>query len=123
MLASALRPLMSTLRSSAPRRVMAVVCAVALLAVGFAHSIDNFHAPMPIVAMQADLGSFDGFPDTSKTAPGPIEHCHGCSTIALPVLAQPIGPIPMVAKLPAPRLDSVRSHSPLAETPPPIFTI
>jgi hypothetical protein len=90
MLASAFRALTSTMRSSVPRRIMAVVCAVALLAVGFAHSVHHFNAPMPIVAMQADLSSLDGFPDTSKTAPTAIEYCHGCSEIAMPPLSQPI---------------------------------
>jgi hypothetical protein len=99
------------------------VCAVAILAVGFAHSIHQFSQPTPIVAMQADAGTSDDLPDTSKNSPVVIDHCFGCSMIVLANPVQPFVPHRIAADLPTRRADKVRPHPLVVEIPPPIASI
>lgn len=117
------RALVSTIRDSALARLMAVLCAVALLACGFAHSVHQFNTPIPTVAMQADAGTPDDSPDTSKKASIAIEQCHCCSMIALADLTRPFVPHDIAADLPMRRVDEVRPYPPVVELPPPISTI
>src|SRR5262245_55670037 len=91
-----------------PHRVIALLCAVALLAVSFAHSIDHFSAPAPIVAMHADWGFIDDSPDGSQQAPGAIEHCHGCAMNTMVALAPPILSVTVSTELPLRRPGSLR---------------
>lgn len=102
------------------RRAVAVVCAVAFLTIGFAHSVHHFGGSVSAVVMQADVGSSDDSPDTSKKAPVAIEHCHGCLMIAMAVLPPSVVPKLIAADLPVRRFDEKRPHTPVAETPPPI---
>jgi len=115
--------LSSLVPASALRRAVAVVCAVALLTVGFVHSMHHFGAAASAVAIQTDVGSSDDSPDTSQKASLAIEHCHGCTMIAMAALAQPAVPTLIAAKMPVRRFDDKRPHPPVAETPPPISTI
>lgn len=123
MLVGAIKALKCTVRSSAPAQLMAVLCAVAILAVGFAHNVHHFNAPISIVAVQADTGTVDDATDTSKIVPVVIEHCFGCSMIILVNLAQPFVPHCISSDLPMRRADAERPHPPVVEIPPPIATI
>ncbi len=102
------------------RRAVAVLCAAALLTVGFVHSIHHFGGPISAGVLQADVGSSDDSPDTSNKAPVAIEHCHGCSMIAMPVLPPSVVPKLIAADLSVRRFDEKRPYTPVAETPPPI---
>lgn len=113
----------SIVHGLALRRAVAVVCAVALLTIGFAHSVHHFGGAASAVAMQTDVGSSDDSPDTSQKASLAIEHCHGCTMIAMAALAQPAVPTLIAADLPVRRFDENRPYTPVAETPPPISTI
>src|SRR5262245_31016881 len=83
MLAGAIKALKSTMRSSMHQRLVCVVCAVAFLTVGFVHCIHELGTPTPTLAMQMDVGTLGDKSDTSKKAPGAVEHCHACSMIAM----------------------------------------
>lgn len=107
----------------AVRRGVAVACAVAFVLVSVGHSVHDFNRLAPTAVVQADLGSFDDAPDTSKKAPVTIEHCHGCSMIAMAVPPASIAPRLIATDLPATGFDEKRPHVPVAETPPPIFLI
>jgi len=115
--------LSSIVHGLALRRAVAIVCAVALLTIGFAHSVHHFGGAVSAVAVQADVGTSDDSPDTSKKASLAIEHCHGCTMIAMAALAQPAVPTLIAADIPVRRFDDKRPHPPVAETPPPISTI
>lgn len=116
-------PLKSMLRGVELRRAVAVVCALALLTIGFAHSINHFGGPVGTVAIQADVAPSDDAPDASKKAPVAVEHCHGCSMIAMTALAPSFGPTSIAADLPVRKFDGKRPHIPVVETPPPISSI
>lgn len=117
------RTLVLTIRDSALARWVAVVCAVALLAVGFIHSVQHVNTPVPIVVTQADSNNLDDSTDIPKKAPGMIEHCFSCSMVTLADMAQPFVPYCITADLPMRRVDEKRSHPPVVEIPPPISTI
>ena len=123
MFAGAFKALKCTRRGSVPARLMAVVCALAILAAGFAHSVHQSNEPMLIVAMQADGGAADDLPDTPKKSPVVIEHCFGCSMIALADVALPFVPHRIATDLPMRRVEDKRPHSPAVEIPPPIASI
>lgn len=123
MLAGAIKALNCTRRISAPARLMAVLCTVAILTAGFAHSIHQSNALMPIVAMQSDAGTPNDLPDTPKKLPVVVEHCFGCSMIALADVAHPFVPHRITADLPTRRVDRVRPHPSVVEIPPPIASI
>ena len=123
MLASAIKALKCTMRGSAPFRLMAVVCAVAILAASFAHSVHQSNEPVPMVTIQADAGTANDLPHTPKKSPVVIEHCFGCSTIALVNLDLPFVPHRIAADLPTRRADKVRPHPLVVEIPPPIASI
>ena len=108
---------------AAPRCVVALICALALMTITFAHSVHHFGGPVAAVATQADVGTSDDYPDTSKKASIAIEQCHACSMIAMSALAPSLNPIRIAAEVPLRRFDVSRPHAPVAETPPPISTI
>lgn len=105
------------------RRGVAVLCAVAVLTIGFVHSVHHFGGPVSTIVVQAEVGSSDDSPDTSKTAPAAVEHCHGCSMIGMAVSMPAVAPMFLAADLPARRFDEKRQHIPIAENPPPISSI
>jgi len=78
---------------------------------------------MLIVAMQPDAGTADDPPDAPKKLPVVIEHCFGCSMIALADLALPFVPHRIATDLPIRRVEDKRPHSPAVEIPPPIASI
>ena len=105
------------------RRAIAGICVLALLTIGFAHSIHHFGGPVATVTMHAEVGPSDDAPDDSKKAPVTVEHCHGCSMIAMAVLAPAVVPSYTPADLSARKFDGNRPHTPVTETPPPIASI
>jgi hypothetical protein len=111
------------LRLPALRRALAAVCAVAFLVVGFAHSLHHFNAMTPAAAYQTGAGVSSDSPDTTKKAAVAVEHCHGCVMIAMAALTPPTLPIPVLSKFSAEIPDHMRPYLPVAEPPPPIFTI
>ena len=119
----AFRHLIFLLRSGALRRCVAVACAVALLAVGFAHSVHHFGASTSTVGIQTDIGSPDNSSDPPQKAPVVLEHCHGCSMIAMTALTQPIAPVRIATEFPIQRLQGATPYPPPAETRPPILVI
>jgi hypothetical protein len=123
MLASAIRALMLMLCSSAPRRAVAMVCALAFLAVGFAHSVHDFGTPLPLFAAHADAASADNGPDSSKKAPVAFEHCHACEMIAMAAPDQPATVGRIMAEFPGWTVEEKRPHPPVVEIPPPIAQI
>ena len=115
--------LMSTMRNRVPARFVAVVCAVTLLAVGFAHSVHHLNAPVSIVAIQADTGILEDSPDISKKVAIAVEHCFGCMTFIFANLVEQILPHRVPLKLPLRLVDEARPHPPIVEIRPPIATI
>ncbi|HEY6834192.1 MAG TPA: hypothetical protein VI251_17090 [Pseudolabrys sp.] len=113
---------MSMFGSQLPRRALAVVCALAFLAVGFAHNIHHFDNSIPTAAIHSDGGSA-GDTDTSKKAPVALEHCHGCSMIAMSAAAQPATASRIPSVFPSSPADEQLSHPPVVEIPPPISLI
>jgi hypothetical protein len=111
------------LRHLTVRRVVAVVCALTYLLVGFSHAVQHVDAAVPVVALQMNS---DGS-DNSPSAPGKIgigiDHCQGCVMVGIPVEGQTTLPGRIKTAYPAARLASLHPHSPIAETPPPISEI
>jgi hypothetical protein len=111
------------LRHFTLRRVVGVLCVLAYLLVGFGHVIQDVHAAVPVIALQMDSNGSDDSPN----APGKIEigidHCHGCVTVGIPVEGETTLPSRIKTAYPAVTLVSLHPYSPIAETPPPIFTL
>ena len=123
MVIRALTRLNSMVHRLALRRAVACVCAIALLSVTFAHSVHHFSGHDSAVIVQADVGSSGYLSDALKKAPIAIEHCQGCSMIAIAVLAPSIFPDRILLDLPVQRFDERRPHPPAVEIPPPILNI
>lgn len=108
----------SLLRSSNLRRVVSIICALTFLAVGFAHAVHHHAEPS-----QVSVSSSDNAPDASKKPGASVEHCHGCSMIAIAVPTAPIILNCVATDPPVVGLDNNRPFTPVAETPPPIVSI
>ena len=111
------------MRSSVSVRLVAVLCAVALLAVGFAHSVHCLNAPVSIVAVQVDTGTLEGSSDISQKATFALEHCFGCMTFIFANLVEQFLPHRVPLKLPPRLVDEARPHPPIVEIRPPIAAI
>lgn len=106
------------------RQAVAMLCAIAFLVVGFVHDVHHFGGPVATVSVQANFTSSAGDQsDASKKPPIVIEHCHGCSMIAIAVLAAPVDADRVTTDLPVRKLNQNQPHPPVAETPPPIAAI
>lgn len=105
------------------RRAVAVVCALALIAVGVLHSAHHIIEPPVPVTVQADVGPTDDAPDQSKRTSAAVGHCHGCMMVATTVLAPSIEPDRIATDLSTAKSHDRRPHIPPAETPPPIVAI
>lgn len=123
MLAGVIKALKFKMRGSVPVRILAVVCAVAIFATGFSHSVHQSNEPVTIVAAQLDAGASSDLPDTPKKTPVVIEHCFGCSVVVLADLALPLVPHRIATDLQMQRVDEKRPHPPSVEIPPPIASI
>jgi hypothetical protein len=116
-----IRRLAALLSRLAFRRTVAAVCAVAFLTVGVAHALGHCdHGAVP-AGYELTSGAADEAPEPAKSAS--VEHCHGCSMVAVmgdaPTLpAGLVGPV-----FRGVRLDGIRPHPPSAENPPPITAI
>ena len=107
---------------TALRRTFSIVCAIVLLAVSIAHTVQHFDGAGAIAAPQAAVGVADDAPLTSKTVTLSLEHCFACTMTAMSVEGQPTVTRGAAVKSTnrAPR--DVRPHSPATETRPPIIT-
>lgn len=124
MLARMIGALTSITRHVVQARLVAVLCAVAILVAGFGHSIHHLGAPILNITAQIDAGgSDDSSPDRPKIAPAAIEHCLGCVAIVVANPAQLIVPHPVAAGLAMPIVDEVWPHTSVVEIPPPISAI
>jgi hypothetical protein len=103
----------------AVRRWIAILGAIAIVWVSFAHCIHHLNGSMPDAGAQADLLSVDDAPNTPKSAALTVEHCLGCSMIAVASFLASFTPELTATDLPVPRLNEYRAHPPLADTPPP----
>ncbi len=108
-----------TLCHSALRRAMALLCVVAVLAVGFAHNLHHFDTALPATAWQSGGSLPDAAPESSKKDPLAVEHCHGCIMIAVIANAEWGAPVRIAAELPFAKTDGLRPHPPAAKSPPP----
>lgn len=105
------------------RRVVAIACALAFLLVGFSHAAQHVDAAGPAIASQMQGDASDNSPDAPGKIDIGIDHCHGCVMVAIPVAGETILPSRIKSVYPTARLTSLHPHSPIAETPPPIFEI
>jgi hypothetical protein len=106
------------------RRLVAIVCAVAFLTVGFGHSHQHLDALAPAAAGAPALAAAaDLSPDLAKKAALALEHCHACTMIAIPlfVSAPPAAPVAAAPSLRA--AADFRPHPPISDSPPPKSTI
>jgi hypothetical protein len=110
------------LRWPALRRAVAVVCAVAFLVVGFAHSLHHFDAAPASHSYQTASSPSDTSPETSKKPSLAVEHCHGCVMVAMEIAVQSAASM-LSPDRPAVGLDGIHPYPPVAETPPPIASI
>lgn len=112
------------LRALRLRRAVAAACALAFLLIGFCHTLQHANAAVPSIALQATLS--DGS-DATPDIPGKIDisadHCHGCVMLAMPVVADATLLFRIKLVFPAARSAGLHPYFPIAETPPPIFTI
>ena len=110
-------------RGLAPVRVVALLCAVAILAAGFAHSLHQAGEPIASAALLTDYGDTGDGPETTKKPLVSIEHCFGCSIIVLAQVAMLSAPQRLAADVPNLNVDDHRPHSPPVEIPPPIAAV
>jgi len=104
------------------RRLVAVLCATAFLAVGFAHSLHHFGSSVLTATSQSLAEPVAGGLDTPNNAAGDNEHCHGCAMLA--TLGDEAAAATLVAaEIPLLRLNSGQSHRAVVEPPPPKFAI
>lgn len=122
-LADVIRSLISTIRSSATARLVAVVCAVAFLSVTLIHGAHYFNAPVLASVLQADVGSSDDVPEAPIKGPITSVHDHGCSGVAMPVLAQAAIRLRITANVPSIEIAGLLPSPPGVESRPPISTI
>lgn len=81
----------SLMRVSALRRFVALACALAFLAVSFAHLVHHVDFVSEAPAVELSVVSVDATgdaqDDTKKTSS--VEHCHGCMLLAIVVAELP----------------------------------
>lgn len=123
MLADALGALMPKRRSPAMGRLVAVLCAIAILVGGFAHGINHLGAPNVTVTAQVDSGGANDAPELPKQIPVAVDHCLGCLIFAAPAMVETAELRRLAVKVAVRRADEVRPHLSAVELPPPISMI
>lgn len=104
------------------RRVFVVSLAVVFFAVGFAHVLQHLDVPVSTIALQAETGPADDVPDEMKK-PLLVEHCFGCTMMAILVNGNPVVAFSTVSGLAPQLVSDVKPHIPSAVTRPPIVLI
>lgn len=103
------------------RMWIAAVCAIALVIVNVAHVYGHAVQPLSSVTSQLDNSvpdSGNDFPDAS----GAVDHCHGCTLIAVNATA-PVVVLSVIESAPVPSLSGVYIPTPTStDTPPPKST-
>jgi hypothetical protein len=102
--------------------VAAIVCALAMLVFAFAHNVHHVDALVPAAVSQLDGVSGDD-PSGSPNKAVVINHCHGCVTVGIPLLAEWTLPSLQRPQPPIARAASICPHPPAAELPPPIAAV
>lgn len=107
------------------RRAVAVVCALAFLVVGLAHTVHDFgsSAAATIPAAAADSGLQQGTSEPAKHSRIGIEHCHACEIVVMTVADEAAPAVDVAREVPVAPLAGIRAHTPAAETRPPIVTL
>jgi hypothetical protein len=118
-----LRIVTATLDHFTLRRAVAVICALAFLFVGFAHTAQHADAASPSIASQVNDDNSGVSADAPGTIDVGIDHCHGCVMVAVPAAGEATLPSRITTIYPAATWDGLHPHAPIAETPPPIRTI
>jgi len=107
---------------SALRRAVAILCAVAFLAVGFAHHLHHFGTSALTATSLSGTEPATGGLDTANDASGANDHCHGCTMLA--TLDEETAAATLIAaEIPLFRLNSGPAHRALVEPPPPKVTV
>lgn len=101
------------------RRVIAVSCMLAFLTVGFVHSIHHIDAGDPAATRQVDLGGSKSSPEPANKAHLIVEHCLGCTIIAVVPTNDCDLPMGCSATTGGRTTHAVRPHGVGIELPPP----
>lgn len=116
------RRLASPLSTSIRRQAVALLCAFAILAAGLAHEIEHLTQMASAASEQMSTAPTGTTPDPPKL-PATVQHCHGCTMVAVAVVAeQPLPVVPAANLSPGPSAflrESLRALDP----PPPKFLI
>jgi hypothetical protein len=104
------------------RQAVALLCAAAILAVSFSHEIEHFAQMTSAAGAQVSTAPTGTMPDPPKQ-PAVVQHCHGCTMIAVAVVAEAASPVlPSIKLSPAPAA-FLREGLRAVEPPPPKFLI
>lgn len=105
---------------SALGRLVALVCVLALLTVSFGHTVQHHDTFKSAASHEVSVSSSDDSSEPVERSTAPSEHCHACSMIAsidhhkaVSVLVAGSDRLSMFEF-------QLRTHTPLAENPPPI---
>ena len=104
------------------RRVVAILCATAFLAVGFTHGLHHFGTSVLTVSAQSGAEPLAGGLDSLNGASSDDGHCHGCTMLAT-LGQESAAATPIATEIPLFRLDSGQAHPAVVEPPPPKFGI
>jgi len=104
------------------RRAVAILCATAFLAVGFAHSFHHFGTSVLTAAAQSGAEPAAGGLESPNVASSDNVHCHGCAMLAT-LGDEEAAATDVAAEIPLVRLDPGRAHCAVVEPPPPKFAI
>ena len=107
------------LRHATVRRFVAGLCMLALVAVGFAHSVHHLDTSAPPQALQVSVDKTDAAPGSPHKATSVVEHCLGCTIIAVVPSSTCDLAMACGANLSVANPDAVRSHDLALELPPP----
>jgi len=117
------RRLTEWLRGLAFRRAVAAVCALAILVVGFAHTLHHFDGKVIQAGYEvSSVTGADGSADPEKLSASHGDHCHGCSMIAVLGQARVLD-VPTKSEDVPTVLMGLHPRSVTFETPPPIRSI
>jgi hypothetical protein len=107
------------LRHAALQRFVAGLCMLALVTVGFEHCVHHFDTSTLPAASQVGIDKSGGGPGSPSKASLMVEHCLGCTIIAV-VPSNPCDlAVDCAANIGVAKSDAVRSHDLAVELPPP----
>jgi len=104
------------------RQAVALLCALAVLAVGFVHEIEHVAQMTTAASEQVSTAPTGTTPDLPKP-PAAVQHCHGCTMVAVAVVAEQALPVLPAANLSPGPTAFVRESLRALDPPPPKFLI